>query len=149
MTSNSDEACCEELTLSTPSDARENSDSDMVASLEGGRSDSEAGTGEGERIESMFISSALLTKQQRVLMSSTSASVRISCGTPLALLDSGWFMPLRFTGGGMYVANRRRSARRWDVNREPANGVVRRWGNMGRAANICDTYFSLKKASRR
>ena len=133
--------------LSTPSDARENSDSDMAASLEGGKSDSEAGAGEEGRIVSRFISSAVLTKQQRVLMSSTSASVRISCGTRVVLFDRGGFMLLRFCGGGMYVPKRRRSARRWDVNREPANGVVRRWGNMGRAANICETCFSLKRLS--
>ena len=98
----------------------------MAASLEGGRSASEGGTGDEERIESRCISGALLTKQQRVLMSSMSASVRISCGTRATLLDKGGFTLLRFGGGGMYFAKSRRSARRWEVNREPAKGVVRR-----------------------
>jgi hypothetical protein len=75
------------------------------------------------------------TKQHRVLISSMTASVRTSCGTRVERVAVGMFAaPLKEVGGGRYVPNTRRRARMCEVSREPASGVVRRYGYNGRDA---------------
>lgn len=74
-------------------------------------------------------SNASPTKQHRVFISSKTASVRTSGGTRVERVAVGIFAaPLRDVGGGRYVPKIRRSERRCDVMREPASGVVRRYG---------------------
>ena len=117
------EACCEDAILSGTSEARENSYSDIAASLPRGMSDSEVGAGEDART-SWLVSNILLTKQQRVLM--TRESVKISCGTHVRRTASGGLATLRLVGGGAYFPNKRRSARRCEIRREPVSGIVRK-----------------------
>ena len=100
------EACCEDAMLSGTLEARENSYSDIAASLPRGMSDSEVGAGEEART-SWLVSNILLTKQQRVL---TKECVKISCGTRVRHLASGGLVTLRLVGGGAYFPNKRRSA---------------------------------------
>ena len=114
------EACCDDAMLSGTSEARENSYSDIAASLPRGMSDSEVGAGE-EAWTSWLVSNILLTKQQRVL---TKESVKISCGTRVRRPASGGLATLRLVRGGAYFPNKRRSARRCEIRWEPASGVV-------------------------
>jgi hypothetical protein len=68
-------------------------------SLWGGRSRSVSVAGDPTSTEGA--SSAVPTKQHRVLISSMSASVRSSCGTRVARLEAGIFaVALREVGGG-------------------------------------------------
>jgi hypothetical protein len=90
--------------LSWPIEPRENSDSDMAGSLEGGGSLSEGSSpaGEDARTSLREDSKASDTEQQRrVLMSSMTASVNISCGTRVVRLAGGTLTAaLSVAGGG-------------------------------------------------
>ena len=80
----------------------ENSDSDGAMSLDGGRDISPEVSAEDEvKWASWEDSSALPTKQHRVLTSSMTASVSISSGTRVARLAAGMFVAaLSDVGGG-------------------------------------------------
>lgn len=142
MIENSEEGCCEDTTLSisevdTP--GCENSDSEGVASLDGGISYSDMGSS-GAGVSSLVsgeLPMNLPTNRQRVLSSSIKASVRISWGTLVARLAAGTLIAeLSEEDGGRYVPKRSSNARRWAVSLAPANGVVLSWGYRGLAANI-------------
>lgn len=101
---NPEEAGCENsLLLSRSAEpTREKSDSDGVMSLLGGRSKSIGSSSPGDMTRmSDLLSMGVPTKQQRVMTSSRTASVRTSCGTRVDRVAAGMFAAaLREVGGG-------------------------------------------------